>query len=102
MNLARRRRKLRQFALADKDFFFAGRDIDIPKLAVLAEIVALYERNLGTVRTPLNRLRSPARNAAFRENLFNGEFLWSGGLSTCHERKDQKVHGEYEKYLLHE
>src|SRR5208283_5516486 len=99
------RSELRQFGLADQDFLFARRRIHIPEFAVFAGVVALHERYLGPVRTPLDRLRSASGNSTFRENLFNRELLrggWRSGLGAPDGEQNQKVESEDEKKLFHE
>ena len=74
---------------------------------MLAGVIALDERNLGAVRTPLDRLRSASRDSALGENLFNRELLRRGGLGRgglgkpC-GKQNQQVDGDDEKKFFHE
>src|SRR5690242_6149793 len=51
--------------------FLSGGDVHIPKRAVLAGVVALNERDLLTVGTPLDRLRRAAGDAALGKDVLD-------------------------------
>ena len=58
---------------------------------MLAGVIALDERNLGAVRTPLDRFRSAACDPALGEDLFNRELLRSGGLGMPGGKQNQQL-----------
>ena len=73
---------------------------------MFASVVALHERNLGAVRTPLDRFRSASRDSALGEDLFNRELLGRGGrchvLGAPRGEQGQQVENEDKKKFLHE
>src|SRR6266481_294834 len=68
---------------------------------MLASVVALHERHLGAVRTPLDRLRSASRDSPLSEDLFNRESLRCSGLSASNGKK-QETDGDDGKKFFHE
>ena len=52
--------ELRQLGGAHQNFLLARSRVGIPQLALLAFFVALHERKLRAIRTPLGRLRTSA------------------------------------------
>ena len=98
---------MRQLDLADQYFFLTRHRVHIEEFAVLASIIALHERNLAAVRTPLDRLRGASRDSALREDLFDRELLrrrglGRGGLGASRGKQNQQVDEEYEKKFFHE
>ncbi len=73
---------------------------------MLASVIALHERYLGAVRTPLDCLRSASCDSALGEDLFNRELLRRGGLrcgglSAPRGEQDQQVDGEDDEKSVH-
>src|ERR1700722_634201 len=81
VNAAGGRSKLRELGLADQNFLLAGGRVHIPEFAVLSCFIALNERNLAAIGTPLDGLGSAAGYASFGEDLFDGQL--SGGAGRC-------------------
>src|SRR5260370_38588 len=92
-------------------FFLARGRVHVPEFAVLTRVIALHERYLGAVRTPLDRLRSAPRDSSLGEDLFNREVvrcggrcnvLGCGGLGAPRGKQKQQVGGEDEEKFFHE
>ena len=69
------RRQGGQLAAGYQHGRFAGGDVDVVELPVLAGVVALHKRDLGAVGTPLHVLGPAAQNAAGLVDILDGQLL---------------------------
>ena len=86
----------RQLRRADQYLLLAGGRVHVPQFALLSLLVALHERELGAVRTPLHRLGTASRQPAGLKHAFNGQRLGWRSLR-CRRNGQHDTNGEYEQ-----